>query len=245
MQDQLKAADDESDSEETKSKSVFTTPSLIILNQRKRIKDVDMGSHHILALSTYYEIFSWGKNDKGQLGLGFVSTKVDRPTLIQNMIDKRIKSVSAWYDYSACLSYFGELYTWGSWKYGKLGNGISKDWQIDFEKVETDDRPIARIGMGKSHMAAIIAYDSGNEKKDGKTLVWGRNHRGQLGIGTWDNQSIPVEVDRIHQENIRLVRITCGSSFTLGITKNKKLYFSGKRKFWGKPNETLNINEMK
>ena len=97
-------------------------------------------------------------------------------------------------------------------------------------------------------MAAILVYDSKSmesDRKDGKTLVWGRNHRGQLGIGTWDNQSVPVEVDRIHQENIRLVQIKWGSSFTFGITKNKKLYFSGKRKFWGKPNETININEMK
>lgn len=126
-----------------------------------------MGSHHIIALSVYYEMFSWGRNDEGQLGLGHTSRPIHEPTIIESMLDKRIKSVHASENFSACLSVFGVLYTCGGGEFGKLGTGVSKESQIDFEEVNTEGCPIVKVGLGIHHMGAIVDYDiSDKENKE-------------------------------------------------------------------------------
>lgn len=60
-----------------------------------------MGSHHIFALTSYYEIFGWGRNDEGQLGLGFISKPIEVPKLIESMLSKRIRAIYACENYSA------------------------------------------------------------------------------------------------------------------------------------------------
>lgn len=49
-------------------------PITIPSDKKIRIVDIAIGSHHIVAVSKYYEMFSWGRNDEGQLGQGFIST---------------------------------------------------------------------------------------------------------------------------------------------------------------------------
>mmetsp|Transcript_1095 Transcript_1095/g.1083 ORF Transcript_1095/g.1083 Transcript_1095/m.1083 type:complete len:121 (-) Transcript_1095:163-525(-) len=46
----------------------LSTPIQITIPHEKKIKiiDIAMGSHHILALSKFYEVYSWGRNDDGQ-----------------------------------------------------------------------------------------------------------------------------------------------------------------------------------
>ena len=42
---------------------------------------------------------------------------------------------------------------------------------------------------------------------------WGTNDHGQLGIGSFDSQSYPVEIKKLRYKNI--VKIAAGASFTL------------------------------
>ena len=40
---------------------------------KKRITAVSCGGEHIIALSQNSEPYAWGRNDDGQLGIGFIS----------------------------------------------------------------------------------------------------------------------------------------------------------------------------
>jgi alpha-tubulin suppressor-like RCC1 family protein len=56
-------------------------PSLIKFpgeNQR-RIDIVACGGEHIFALSKNGELFGWGRNDQGQLGVGYISECIAEP----------------------------------------------------------------------------------------------------------------------------------------------------------------------
>lgn len=70
--------------------------------------------------------------------------------------------------------------------------------------------------------------------------MWGRNHKGQLGIGTNEQSSRPVEVVKLHTQNIRLKDIQWGMTFTLGLTTKNKLMFYGDRRFCTRPQQTQN-----
>lgn len=87
--------------------------------------------------------------------------------------------------------------------------------------------------MGIHHMAAIVDYDPSDKTKvkDGRTFTWGRNHKGQLGIGTTEQQSYPIEVSKMHSQNMRLIDIQCGMSFTIGLSSKNKLVFIGDKRF--------------
>ena len=43
----------------------------------KRVVDIAMGGTHCLALTEDGEVYSWGKNEKGQLGDGFYNSKYE------------------------------------------------------------------------------------------------------------------------------------------------------------------------
>ena len=55
-----------------------------------RISYVACGGEHIFAISRMNELFGWGRNDEGQLGLGYVTDYTAEPTLIRDIAHKNI-----------------------------------------------------------------------------------------------------------------------------------------------------------
>ncbi|KAI3361765.1 hypothetical protein L3Q82_002108 [Scortum barcoo] len=58
------------------------------------IEDIAVGCEHVLALSSTGDIYAWGCNSEGQLGLGH-SNPVKEPTLITALQGKNIRQISA------------------------------------------------------------------------------------------------------------------------------------------------------
>ncbi len=73
----------------------------------------------------------------------------------------------------------------------------------------------AIIALGHSHSCALLA--------DGKVNCWGENHKGQLGDGTTDDSTHPVEVSSI----------TTATSVALGFRHSCALLTDGKVVCWG------------
>lgn len=64
----------------------------------------------------------------------------------------------------------------------------------------------------------------------GKTFAWGRNHRGQLGIGSKENQYSPQVIDNAKE---RFIKVACGYNFSLGLSAGNRVYFWGNFKYSG------------
>ncbi|XP_040914291.1 probable E3 ubiquitin-protein ligase HERC1 isoform X7 [Toxotes jaculatrix] len=58
------------------------------------IEDIAVGCEHVLALSSTGDVYAWGCNSEGQLGLGH-SNPVKEPTLITALQGKNIRQISA------------------------------------------------------------------------------------------------------------------------------------------------------
>ncbi|XP_061657060.1 probable E3 ubiquitin-protein ligase HERC1 isoform X5 [Syngnathoides biaculeatus] len=58
------------------------------------IEDVALGCEHVLALSSTGDVYAWGCNSDGQLGLGH-SNLVKEPTLVTSLQGKNIRQISA------------------------------------------------------------------------------------------------------------------------------------------------------
>lgn len=59
----------------------------------KKIVDIAVGSMHTLAVTDEGEVFSWGRNDQGQLADGAVASKAD-PSLMTCLEGKHIIGVA-------------------------------------------------------------------------------------------------------------------------------------------------------
>ena len=77
--------------------------------QKAEIVAVACGSGHVLAASSSGELYSWGLNCKGQLGLSDIRTRHS-----PQYVFKGAKKVFASTYSSACIDQNGFLYTWGS-----------------------------------------------------------------------------------------------------------------------------------
>ena len=135
---------------------------------------VGSDSHTNLALKGDGSIWTWGKNNSGELGLNeqgpssLRSSPTQIPGTWTSIIAKGVYTKGAIKD--------GKLFMWGRNEQGECGqnsisNGYSSPTQVG---TGTDWSQIG--GLNNSGGAGI--------KTDGTLWTWGQNHKGQLGLNT-------------------------------------------------------------
>uniref|UniRef100_A0A9J8BP56 HECT and RLD domain containing E3 ubiquitin protein ligase 4 n=1 Tax=Cyprinus carpio carpio TaxID=630221 RepID=A0A9J8BP56_CYPCA len=85
------------------------------------IAQVACGYWHSLALARGGQIFSWGQNKYGQLGLGMQGAGVSSPQVVQSLQGVPFAQISAGGSHSFGLTLSGAVFGWGSNKFGQLG----------------------------------------------------------------------------------------------------------------------------
>ncbi|EAR94877.2 chromosome condensation regulator RCC1 repeat protein (macronuclear) [Tetrahymena thermophila SB210] len=197
------------------------TPTLIQKLQDYIITKVVSGAYHNIALTNENQLFSWGRNNEGQLGLGNLQAQcLYSPQQIQ--FDKKIVNVFSGWNHSFFITKQNELYSFGSGLYGQLGQGkcensITPDKVLYHEK----DQKIIKIACGETHSLLL--------SEQGQVFACGENQRGQLGLGR--NKKVVLQPQYLSNENLfaseSIIDIACGR-FSVAITqKTQSLYAWG------------------
>lgn len=213
-------------------------------SNQDKIEYIECGGEHLFAKTTMDEIYGWGRNDEGQLGVGFLTEKVVEPMFINDISYRGIKQISCGDNYSAALNIYGEVFVVGSLEGGKLGlgKGQRRGFQLNFRSIPNLPE-IDYLHCGVSHMLAISRYNPDadkNSKQLGKTYAWGKNLRGQLGIGNKENQYSPCVIPNTKE---RFRKVQCGSNFSLGLSNTNRVYFWGNYKYFCNSQHTKDIEE--
>ncbi len=140
------------------------------------------GGLHSLAVDSDGDVWAWGDNAKGQLGIGSTTDK-SVPQRISQLSD--IIAVSAGYQHSLALEDDGTVWAWGDNTYGQLGIDSSASSLRTPEQVEGLENIVA-ISCGYYHSLAL--------KADGSVWAWGYNNKGQLGNNSTTISRSPVPV---------------------------------------------------
>ena len=103
------------------SSQFLFSPYRLTLESMKQFRSVDCGDQHTALVTPSGDLYTFGDNSEGQLGLGIdYKTFTDKPTLVTGILD-RIQSVSSGYRHTLVLTERGQVYGMGSNRRFELG----------------------------------------------------------------------------------------------------------------------------
>uniref|UniRef100_A0ABI7VSB1 RCC1-like domain-containing protein n=1 Tax=Felis catus TaxID=9685 RepID=A0ABI7VSB1_FELCA len=180
-----------------------------------KIKQLSAGSNTSAALTEDGELFMWGDNSEGQIGLKDV-TNVCVPQ--QVTVGKPISWISCGYYHSAFVTTEGELYTFGEPESGKLGlpNQLLCNHRMP-QPVPGIPEKVVQVACGGGHTVVLT------EKA---VYTFGLGQFGQLGLGTFlFETSVPKVIEHVKDQKIS--SISCGENHTALITDIGLMYTFG------------------
>ena len=144
---------------------------------------VAAGNYHALAVTKAGNVYAWGLNNRGQLG---VNDNYNRtvPTIVvgANRSGERLNNITlaaAGDLWSMVMTRDGKVYSWGENGHGQLGDNTGR----------TKSYPVRIRGhRGGGYMANVISIACGDNhglvvRTDGSVYSWGANASKQLGLG--------------------------------------------------------------
>jgi alpha-tubulin suppressor-like RCC1 family protein len=151
--------------------------TLTQISSLSNIKSVAAHYFHALALDNNGNVFSWGQNRFGALGINNSNTnlKINTPTQIPGLTN--VKSICAGYNSSMAVTTTGEVYEWG-FKYGESSPTSTTILVPTLVNIANVDE----IACGYFNKMALT--------NDGKVYTWGN---GYLGDGVTSDSPIPVQ----------------------------------------------------
>ncbi|XP_059942432.1 X-linked retinitis pigmentosa GTPase regulator isoform X5 [Mesoplodon densirostris] len=180
-----------------------------------KIKQLSAGSNTSAALTEDGELFMWGDNSEGQIGLQNV-TSMCVPH--QVTIGKPISWISCGYYHSAFVTTEGELYTFGEPECGKLGlpGKLLINHRVP-QLVPGIPQKVIQVACGGGHTVVLT---------ENAVYTFGLGQFGQLGLGTFIFEtSEPKAIENIKDQKISYV--CCGENHTALITDLGLMYTFG------------------
>ena len=141
---------------------------------------VSAGLGHTVAVNDKGELWAWGSNGSGQLGLG---DNENRNTPFRVGTASDWKSVSVGNEHTAAVKNDGTIWSWGYNQQGQLGVGDNANRNTPTQVGNATDWRSVSAG-GNSTMAI-------NDK--GELWAFGYNQQGQLGVGDNANRNTPAQ----------------------------------------------------
>lgn len=175
-----------------------STPTMVLGNLRvSRVAEtsgLDFQTAAVCVITTAGDLYAWGNNSKGQLGVGDILSR-SSPVVVPGSIKwKKIKTTEnglTGNGSSFGLATDGTMYCWGENANGQLGVG----------DVISRSSPVAVLGSVKFYDFTINTF--GNTvfawTTDGTVYSWGSNSNGLLGLGDLTSRSSPVAVLGSHK----------------------------------------------
>jgi alpha-tubulin suppressor-like RCC1 family protein len=149
-----------------------------VLGSAIGVQDVSAGGSHTLIIRSSNQLWGWGNNSNGQLGLENTTTRIPMT---------RIGTASDWTEISAAVAHSmvinsaGQLWTAGANGSGRTGLDISTGITSTLTRVGTASN-WSKVSAGGAYTLAVTT--------NGQLWSWGSGTNGQLGLGDFITQRI-------------------------------------------------------
>lgn len=153
-----------------------TVPLVLSLLRHRPVISIACGESHSMALTIGGNIYSWGENSQGQLGLGDTTPRL-RAELIRSLRAAKAIKISAGRLHSAVISKSGLLFTFGSNSFGQLGIDDFDKRMVTIPSVveRLRDYKAFDVCCGSGHTLVLLTVEKGN-----RVYAMGLNTSGQV-----------------------------------------------------------------
>ncbi|WOL09445.1 ultraviolet-B receptor UVR8 [Canna indica] len=190
----------------------------------ENIRQISAGYNHSSALTADGELFMWGDNSSGQLGLGkSAKSVVSSPTRVDCLVGINIKMVALGSEHSIAITDVGDALSWGAGGSGRLGHSHTSSI-FSFSKNSSEYTPrliknlegikIKAIAAGMLHSACV--------DERGSVFIFGETATNKLGFGG-KNAQTPTIVQELPISE----EVACGGYHTCVVTSWGELYTWG------------------
>lgn len=207
----------------------LTFPRRILSLERQRITQVAVGAFHAIALTDLDKIFSWGRNNKGQLGIGYESEFEPTPKSVDmhsRFSKAKVVNVSCGFEHSIALlnvKYGGSneisvVVGWGDESRGQLGSGDrenrNKPQENHWLTKLTNKLGITlkKVVAGGYHNLALV-------NNSGQVISWGAGDYGQLGHGFQFDDPQPKFINNL----LKVIDISAGLRHSVAVCDTKSI----------------------
>lgn len=191
------------------------------------VREVSCSHKHAAVLTDEGTMYTRGRNEFGELGLG---DNDDRETFVlvpPNLFGgEKLRTVTCGFDHTVAVTDSGKVYSFGCGENSLLGLASPHENQsfprlVDLKPSWEDggDVEIVMVSAGTSHTMAL--------SRDGKVYVWGQNQYGQLGINDTLSRQTPVKLEPSLFQNDPVVFIAAGPFHSAAVTRNGLLFTWG------------------
>jgi alpha-tubulin suppressor-like RCC1 family protein len=163
-----------------------STKLLYPLQLRHRpVISVACGENHCLAMTVGGNVYSWGENGQGQLGLSDTTNRL-RPEQIKALRSMGAVKISAGRNHSLVISQGGLLLAFGSNNHGQCG--LDSEVKIQPQPMVVERlRELNTVDMcgGAAHTMALCLSHGDDAAASARVFVMGLNSSGQVRIFCW------------------------------------------------------------
>ena len=172
---------------------------------------VSAGDEFSLARKTDGTLWSWGRNNFGQLGLNSISNDVPVRTQI-GISTNWSTNIASGGNFALALLSNGTLFAWGQNNFGQLGIGSTTN-QMQPTLVGTN---FNSISAGGGHSLAISVSNN--------IMAFGYGFFGQLGSGNNNNLNVPMQLNFLGPYS----KVAASNSHSVTIKSDGTLWAFGK-----------------
>ncbi|XP_052402001.1 probable E3 ubiquitin-protein ligase HERC4 isoform X1 [Carassius gibelio] len=193
--------------------------------ENRQVIQIACGDHHSMALTKDGQVFVWGENSHGQLGLRKDHPGSPSAQHVQSLSGVPLAQISAGGDHSFVLSLSGVVFGWGKNSAGQLGLGDTTDRHVPTVVNSLNGKKTVSISCGGEHTATL--------SKGGTVFTFGSGGSGQLGHKSFRDEHHPRVVAELWGSEVS--QVTCGRHHTLVSVASSKLIYSFGCWIQGKP----------
>jgi alpha-tubulin suppressor-like RCC1 family protein len=153
------------------------------------VVEMEGGREHIVTLTASGQVFAWGSNENGQLGVGGTANRTVPTQVSVPCGAGGVSQVAAGHNNTLARCADGRVFSWGLNSDGQLGDGTRTVRRTPVQVQGVTDA--VDVASGRDMSYAIRA--------DGTLLAWGDNAFGEIGDGTRTDRLTPVPVSGLTQ----------------------------------------------
>ncbi|EDW50031.1 probable E3 ubiquitin-protein ligase HERC4 isoform X2 [Drosophila sechellia] len=201
-------------------KEIVQLPKVVRQLVSKTVVQIACGNNHSLALTSCGELYSWGSNIYGQLGVNSPNdlTHCNYPLRLTTLLGIPLAAIACGGNHSFLISKSGAVFGWGRNNCGQLGlnDETNRAYPTQLKTLRT--LGVRFVACGDEFSVFLT--------NEGGVFTCGAGAYGQLGHGFSSNEMLPRMVMELMGSTI--TQVACGNRHTLALVPSRgKVYAFG------------------